>query len=178
MQLSRGSRDSTVMLLFLPKGNFSVPWDGTGLTLWAAGAGGDRGHGWIQGRADPPGLEVTRGSSSHQQLLWTSPLSPCIPKSYPHLTFAVFYQGARPSHPASARPLWGSPSPPRSTRGSAELSGASAPGQQGRAGACTAQGCLCLTGGTRGVVLSSVGPALSVAAARCARCQPHAHTRL
>lgn len=108
MQLSRGSRDSTVMLLFLQKGNFSVPWDGTGLPLWAARAGGDRGHGCTQGRADPLGLELSRGPSTHQQLLWGSPLSLCIPKSYPHLTFAVRFHGARPSHPASARPLWDS----------------------------------------------------------------------
>lgn len=37
--------------------------------------------------------------------------------------------------------------------------------------------CLCPTGGTQGV-LSSVGPAQSIAAACRARCQPHAHTRL
>lgn len=156
MQLSRGSGDSTVMLLFLPKGNFSVPWDIAGLTLWAAGAGGDRGHGCTRGRADPQRLELSRGPAphdAHQQLLWGSPLSPRIPKSYPHLTFAVWCHGARPSCTASARPLWGSPSPPNplpTTWGSAVqrllVTRPRAPrnagkSQQGRAGAWAAQGC-------------------------------------
>lgn len=175
MQLSRGSRDSTVMLLFLQKGNFSVPWDGTGLPLWAARAGGDRGHGCTQGRADPLGLELSRGPSTHQQLLWGSPLSLCIPKSYPHLTFAVRFHGARPSHPASARPLWDSLSPPRSTPGSAEqgLPAASAwstqecgevAAEMSRSLCSPGMCCLCPTGGTRGVVLSC--PPCPVPAAR------------
>lgn len=156
MQLSRGSGDSTVMLLFLPKGNFSVPWDGAGPTLWAAGAGGDRVHGCT---GVPMAEPTHRGWScpgdpapheAHQQLLWGSPLSPCIPKSYPHPTLAVWCHGARPSHAASARPLWGSPSPPSTTRGSAvqrlPVTRPRAPRnagtrQQGQAGAGAAQGC-------------------------------------
>lgn len=153
MQLSRGSGDSTVMLLFLPKGNFSSHGTARGRPC---GLPGQVGTGYTGvPRAEPthrgwscPGDPAPH--EAHQQLLWGSPLSPCIPKSYPYPTLAVWCHGARPSHAASARPLWGSPSPPSTTRGSAvqrlPVTRPRAPRnagtrQQGRAGAWAEQGC-------------------------------------